>query len=90
MRNNSPSSLDESTLPVGNYMEQEVEGLGRIVRNRPNFDFFNYAGLHRPVKIYTTPWVYIRDVEIVSSVRNDGSAAGNYTVDISGTAEAKG
>ncbi|MEC0138929.1 beta-glucuronidase [Paenibacillus macerans] len=82
--------LDESTLPVGNYTEQEVEGLGKIVRNRPNFDFFNYAGLHRPVKIYTTPWVYVRDVEIVSDLRPDGSAAVHYKADIGGgTAAAK-
>lgn len=81
--------LDESTLPVGNYSEQEVEGLGKIIRNRPNFDFFNYAGLHRPVKIYTTPWVYIRDVEIVSGVQSDGSALVNYSVAASGTVETR-
>lgn len=81
--------LDESTLPVGKYVKRDVEGLGQVVRNYPNFDFFNYAGLHRPVKIYTTPRVYIRDVEIVSSVLADGSAAVHYSVDLCGDAKVR-
>lgn len=60
--------LDYSTLPVGNYKEQFDEH-GRIVRKvDENFDFFNYAGLHRPVKIYSTPWNYIDDIVIVPTV----------------------
>lgn len=58
--------VDESTLPVGIYKEEEVAGLGKVVRNSPNFDFFNYAGIHRPVKIYTTPYTYISDVTVVT------------------------
>ncbi|HZG86039.1 beta-glucuronidase [Paenibacillus sp.] len=81
--------LNESTLPVGNYAEREIEGLGKVVRNKPNFDFFNYAGLHRPVKIYTTPRTYVRDIEIVSNVQPDGSASVNYKVDIVGDAETR-
>lgn len=33
-----------------------------------NFDFFNYAGLHRPVKIYSTPCDYIEDIVLVPEV----------------------
>ncbi len=58
--------VDESTLPVGIYKEEEVAGLGKVVPNSPNFDFFNYAGIHRPVKIYTTPYTYISDVAVVT------------------------
>ncbi|CAM3905066.1 sugar-binding domain-containing protein [Marinicrinis lubricantis] len=29
--------LDDSTLPVGIYQEEEYEGLGKVVRNVPNF-----------------------------------------------------
>ena len=36
--------------------------------NRPAFDFFNYAGIHRPVRLYTTPKAYIRDVTLVPSL----------------------
>jgi len=81
--------LDESTLPVGKYTERDVEGVGKVVRNQPNFDFFNYAGLHRPVKLYTTPWTYLRDVEIVPTMRGDGSADVRYAVGIFGDAEAR-
>ncbi len=47
--------VDETTLPMENYSEMEVPRRGKIFKNSPYFDFFNYAGIHRPVKIYTTP-----------------------------------
>ena len=57
--------LDYTTLPVGNYTESTDED-GHLIRNvDENFDFFNYAGLQRPVKVYSTPWDYIEDVIIV-------------------------
>ena len=73
--------LDHTTLPVGNYTETTDEE-GHIVRNvDENFDFFNYAGLQRPVKIYSTPWDYIEDVVIVSDVDlNAKKATINFTV----------
>ena len=61
--------LDETTLPVGNYSETTDKDGNLIKRNKPNFDFFNYAGLHRPVKIYTTPQTFIKDIEIVPEVK---------------------
>ena len=27
-------------------------------------DFFNYAGIHRPVKLYVTPTVYLHDITL--------------------------
>lgn len=60
--------LDYSTLPVGNYRETTDEN-GKLVRKvDENFDFFNYAGLHRPVKIYSTPKSYIEDIVIIPDV----------------------
>lgn len=32
------------------------------------FDFFNYSGIHRPVKIYTTPKKYIKDIVIKTDI----------------------
>ena len=59
--------IDYTTLPVGVYTEELVDG--KVTRDvSENFDFFNYAGLHRPVKIYTTPKSFISDLEITSSV----------------------
>ncbi|WP_416151712.1 beta-glucuronidase [Salipaludibacillus sp. HK11] len=73
--------IDESTLPVGHYKEEVVEGIGKVVRNYPNFDFFNYAGLHRPVKIYTTPKKYITDVNIVTSIDGNNGVV-DFQVDV--------
>lgn len=38
---------------------------GFFVQNT-NFDFFNYAGIHRPVLLYTTPTVYVDDITVVT------------------------
>ncbi|MBO1219424.1 beta-glucuronidase [Mammaliicoccus sciuri] len=76
--------LDDSTLPVGNFKEvKDSKGNIKAV-NEPNFDFFNYAGLHRPVKIYTTPKEhYIEDIVIVPHI--DGqNAQVEYTVKATG------
>ena len=74
--------VNHSTLPVGNEDGQlaffgsdnagipSVEAAKRAAapQNRPNFDFFNYAGIHRPVVLYTTPKEYIEDVTVVPAV----------------------
>lgn len=77
--------VDESTLPVGHYSEQELPGGGRVAKNSPNFDFFNYAGIHRPVKIYTTPHTYVKDVTVVTGL----SGNVDYMAEIVGEAEVK-
>lgn len=46
-------------------------------------DFFNYAGLHRPVKLYTTPLlVHIDDITVVTSIQHDGGATVDYSVEV--------
>jgi beta-glucuronidase len=60
--------LDETTLPVGLYSESTDKNGDTVRKNEPNFDFFNYAGLHRPVKIYTTPQTHIEDITVVPEV----------------------
>lgn len=73
------NKIDYSTLPVGNESAKSFFGNAlpdwENVRNTPvplsncpNFDFFNYAGIHRPVKIYTTPHSYIKDITIVTDI----------------------
>lgn len=60
--------LDYTTLPVGHYSESKDDA-GHIVRKvDENFDFFNYAGLQRPVKIYSTPDAHIEDITLVPDV----------------------
>ncbi|MBO1265484.1 beta-glucuronidase [Proteiniclasticum sp. SCR006] len=60
--------LDYTTLPVGNYSEKDG-----VKKNAPNFDFFNYAGIHRPVKIYTTPKSYVEDITITYEVKGENA-----------------
>ncbi|GAA4848990.1 beta-glucuronidase [Paenibacillus vulneris] len=80
--------VDETTLPVGLYSDQEIPEVGRVVRNQPNFDFFNYAGLHRPVKIYTTPHSYVKDVTIVTETEGTDGIV-HYKVDTSAKGQVK-
>lgn len=70
--------IDETSLPVGMLKETEVNGK-KVMKNFVNFDFFNYAGIHRPVKIYTTPKTYVDDITIVTSFK-DSTGYVNYEV----------
>lgn len=78
--------VDHSTLPVGSYHEEEVSGGGKVARNVPYFDFFNYAGIQRPVKLYTTPRTYIRDLSLTTEVSGTTAQVG-YSVEVVGDAE---
>lgn len=84
--------IDHSTLPVGSENSGGLLGMGMFPskqskkRNNPNFDFFNYCGITRPVKIYTTPKEYIADVALVSEV--DGTTAHvAYEIETAGSGE---
>lgn len=91
--------LDFSTLPIGNESRQSMFGSGlpnyESVRqvdippqNYPNFDFFNYAGIHRPIKIYTTPKNnYIKDITITTKSINNGNAVIFYSIDCDAVAD---
>ncbi|MCR5717294.1 MAG: beta-glucuronidase [Lachnospiraceae bacterium] len=65
--------IDFTTLPVGGInMSGEDQGKKpQKKRNLPNFDFFNYAGITRPVRIYTTPKTYIEDVTVTADVAEE-------------------
>lgn len=73
--------VNHSTLTVGNegstaFFGSDNPGVPgveaakrwRRPQNLPNFDFFNYAGINRPVRIYTTPKAYIQDITLVLDV----------------------
>lgn len=89
--------VNNGTLPVGNedmaFFGSDNPGVPSVEaakrwrrkQNLPAFDFFNYAGLNRPVRIYTTPLSYISDVTIVPDVDGtDGIVA--YEVSLGGAA----
>ncbi len=61
--------LDNTTLPSGEY---KVLKDGRKISN-PYFDFFNYGGLIRPVKLVITPKSSVVDVTLNHVLTNTGS-----------------
>ncbi len=51
-------------------------------------DFFNYAGIHRPVKLYTVPAaVHIDDITVATSFTGFSSESAhlNYTLQVKGS-----
>ncbi len=93
--------ISHQTLPVGNeggtaFFGSDNPGIPSVEAgkrrqqeqgiNLPNFDFFNYAGITRPVRLYTTPESYIRDVTLVpamdGTVRYEADAVGQGEVSV--------
>ena len=75
--------IGHSTLPVGNeggtaFFGSDNAGIPAVEAgkacqqmqgvNLPNFDFFNYAGITRPVHLYTTPAAYIADITLAPAM----------------------
>ena len=91
--------VNYSTLPIGNevgaaFFGSELPDIPSVnstvpkPHNAPNFDFFNYAGINRPVKIYTTPKAYIRDIVLVPKICGEDAEV-SYTVDCVGEGDVK-
>ena len=88
--------INHSTLPMGNeggtaFFGSDNADVPSVIAakkwrkpvNLPNFDFFNYAGINRPVRLYTTPKDYIKDITIVTDIDgNDGIVS--YSVEAEG------
>lgn len=67
--------IDYTTLPVGGESSMlggtSVASKGyknKKKQNNPNFDFFNYCGITRPVRIIITPKTYIEDITVTADV----------------------
>lgn len=78
--------INHSTLPIGTEGETAFFGsdnpgipsveAGKKLQqergiNRPAFDFFNYTGIQRPVRLVATPKRYIEDVTVIPSVSGE-------------------
>ena len=87
--------INHSTLPIGveegtaffgsdNPGIPSVEAGKRFQRERginlPNFDFFNYTGIQRPVRLLAMPETHIRDLSLVPSL----SGEVRYRVEVAG------
>ena len=88
--------VSHSTLPVGNeegtaffgsdnagVPSVEAAKAWRTKRNLPNFDFFNYAGINRSVRLYSTPKDHIRDIVLVPSIDGEDGIV-DYCVETTG------
>ncbi len=60
--------LDYTILPPGE-IKTEKHAWGTITWQDIQHDFFNYAGLHRPVRLCRVPATYIADITTVPSVQ---------------------
>lgn len=69
------NELNNRTLPVGNLIEEVQEDGSIRKRMLENFDFYNYAGIHRNVHLFTRPKNHIRDIVITSQLSADLSEA---------------
>ncbi|XP_019880925.1 beta-glucuronidase [Aethina tumida] len=76
------NTLSSDSIPQGGTYTDSV---GRKLATY-TFDFFNYAGIHRSVRLYTTPSVYIQDVKISTSL-NDKTATVTYEIYVEGSEE---
>lgn len=56
--------VDHSTLPCGTIQERIFPGMEKQILNFPNFDFFNYSGIMRPVLLYAVPKTYLDSISI--------------------------
>lgn len=63
--------VDNTTLPAGRLEYQKFPGMEEELLNLPNFDFYNYSGIMRPVVLYTAPKNHVDDISVYG--KQDGS-----------------
>lgn len=73
------NELSSSTIPLGST---KVLQNGKKI-NIPSFDFFNYSGLQRPVKMLVLPKESIQDIDVLTNI--DGTTGiVNYEIKTNG------
>ncbi|MCC8016529.1 MAG: beta-glucuronidase [Clostridiales bacterium] len=90
------NKINHSTLPVGNestiaFFGSDNAGIPSVEAgkahkkkgNVPNFDFFNFSGINRPVRLCIMPKEYIKDITIVTDLIND-TAKISYDAEVCG------
>lgn len=65
------NTLTLFSVPQGQISEATGDN-GNVSIQHYNFDFFNYAGIHRSVQLYTTPVTYIKEVNIGTTLVDEG------------------
>ncbi|GAB1861324.1 Beta-glucuronidase [Camponotus japonicus] len=61
------NTLLQTSVPQGKIVEMVADN-STVHMQTYTFDFFNYAGIHRSVLLYTTPRVYVEDISVRTSL----------------------
>jgi beta-glucuronidase len=76
--------LDWTTLPPGFIKEHHDDQHPRGYTTQEYlFDFFNYSGIHRPVRLVVTPRRFIDDITVLTDIKA-GDGVVKYEVETSG------
>jgi beta-glucuronidase len=85
-----PGQSHRLTVCINNQLSFNTIPPGRVLINSEGqkrqqvfHDFFNYAGLHRPVWLYTTPHSHIADVTVTTNY-HQGNGQINWMIDVAG------
>lgn len=79
--------LDRDCLPFGLIQDADPAYCPEGAKEQIiHFDFFNYSGIHRPVKIYTTPRTFIRDITVKTEISGPDGII-DYTILAEGNPE---
>lgn len=76
------NTLSLVSIPQGGVVEGDGDN-GKVLLQQYDFDFFNYAGIHRSVHLYTTPKTFIRNLQVDSSIDVDGHGHVDFEIDLS-------
>lgn len=76
--------LSNHSVPQGSVHEAATDD-GTVPVQSYSFDFFNYAGIHRSVHMYTTPLLHISDVEVTTQLNAEGMGRIDYRLWLDGS-----
>lgn len=71
------NALIQTSVPQGKITEVPNDNGMTIVQSY-TFDFFNYAGIHRSVHLYTTPKTFIEEVKVTTNLKNQNTGERHY------------
>ena len=74
--------VDYTTLPCGTLRERTFPGQQTVLHDLPNFDYFNYCGIMRPVCLYIVPQTHIEDISV------SAAADGTFHYEVAANAQA--
>lgn len=78
--------LSKTTIPQGgvDYKNSSLYPKG-FYETKTNFDFFNYAGIHRSVVLYVRPKHHITDISVSTQTKDPNTGVITYKVVLSET-----